>query len=49
MVGLIGGLGGFVVPIIFGYLLNSTGLWTSFRIFFCNLGVLFALGAKSNY
>ena len=33
MVGLIGGLGGFVGPIIFGYLLNSTGLWTSSWIF----------------
>jgi NNP family nitrate/nitrite transporter-like MFS transporter len=29
MVGVIGGLGGFVCPIIFGYLLNWTGLWTS--------------------
>lgn len=33
MVGLIGGLGGFFGPIIFGYLLNSTGLWTSSWIF----------------
>lgn len=33
MVGLIGGLGGFLGPIIFGYLLNSTGLWTSSWIF----------------
>lgn len=33
MVGLIGGLGGFVGSIIFGYLLNSTGLWTSSWIF----------------
>lgn len=29
MVGVIGGLGGFVCPIIFGYLLEWTGLWTS--------------------
>ncbi|KHJ39406.1 nitrate transporter [Pedobacter glucosidilyticus] len=29
MVGLIGGLGGFIGPIIFGYLLQSTGFWTS--------------------
>ncbi|SMD46006.1 MFS transporter, NNP family, nitrate/nitrite transporter [Aquiflexum balticum DSM 16537] len=29
MVGVIGGLGGFVCPIIFGYLLDWTGLWTS--------------------
>lgn len=29
MVGLIGGLGGFFGPIVFGYLLKSSGLWTS--------------------
>lgn len=29
MVGVIGGLGGFVCPILFGYLLEGTGLWTS--------------------
>lgn len=29
IVGVIGGLGGFVCPILFGYLLKSTGLWTS--------------------
>jgi NNP family nitrate/nitrite transporter-like MFS transporter len=29
MVGVIGGLGGFFFPIIFGYLLEWTGLWTS--------------------
>lgn len=29
LVGVIGGLGGFVCPILFGYLLRSTGLWTS--------------------
>lgn len=28
-VGLIGGMGGFMGPIIFGYLLESTGLWTT--------------------
>ena len=33
MVGLIGGLGGFFGPIIFGYLLSTTGLWTSSWIF----------------
>jgi NNP family nitrate/nitrite transporter-like MFS transporter len=40
MVGLIGGLGGFVGPIIFGYLLNSTGLWTSSWIFIFVISVL---------
>jgi NNP family nitrate/nitrite transporter-like MFS transporter len=29
LVGVLGGLGGFVLPIVFGYLLKGTGLWTS--------------------
>ncbi len=29
MVGVIGGLGGFFCPILFGYLLDGSGLWTS--------------------
>lgn len=29
MVGVLGGLGGFVCPILFGYLLEGTGLWSS--------------------
>ncbi|WP_255416134.1 MFS transporter [Reichenbachiella sp. MSK19-1] len=29
MVGVLGGLGGFCCPIIFGYLLEWTGLWSS--------------------
>ena len=29
MVGVLGGLGGWVCPIIFGYLLQTTGLWSS--------------------
>ncbi|XCF05360.1 MFS transporter [Tamlana crocina] len=29
MVGVLGGLGGFFCPIIFGYLLEGTGLWSS--------------------
>ncbi len=33
MVGMLGGLGGFFGPIIFGYLLSSTGFWTSSWIF----------------
>lgn len=33
MVGVLGGLGGFFCPIIFGYLLESTGLWTSCWMF----------------
>lgn len=37
LVGVIGGLGGFFCPILFGYLLKLTGLWTSCWLF---LGVL---------
>ena len=33
MVGMIGGLGGFFGPIIFGYLLTTTGIWSSSWIF----------------
>ncbi len=33
MVGVLGGLGGFFGPIIFGYLLEGTGLWTSCWMF----------------
>ena len=33
MVGLLGGLGGFFCPIIFSYLLNFTGLWSSSWMF----------------
>jgi NNP family nitrate/nitrite transporter-like MFS transporter len=40
MVGLIGGLGGFLGPIIFGYLLTYTGLWTSSWIFIFLVSVL---------
>lgn len=33
MVGMIGGLGGFFGPIIFGYLLTATGIWSSSWVF----------------
>jgi len=33
IVGVIGGLGGFFCPILFGFLLDSTGLWTSSWMF----------------
>ncbi|MBI5914083.1 MAG: NarK/NasA family nitrate transporter [Bacteroidetes bacterium] len=39
MVGVIGGLGGFFCPIIFGYLLKGTGLWTSCWMFMLLLSV----------
>lgn len=29
LVGVIGGLGGFVLPIVFGYVLKATGVWTT--------------------
>ncbi|MCP4204184.1 MAG: NarK/NasA family nitrate transporter [bacterium] len=34
MVGVLGGLGGFFCPIIFGYLLKGIGLWTTTWVFF---------------
>jgi len=40
MVGVLGGLGGFFCPIIFGYLLEWTGLWTSCWIFMCALSLV---------
>lgn len=40
IVGVLGGLGGFFGPIIFGYLLKSTGIWTSSWMF---LSVLVAI------
>ena len=40
MVGVLGGLGGFVSPIIFGYLLDATGLWTSSWMFMLILSVV---------
>ena len=40
MVGVLGGLGGFFGPIIFGYLLEGTGLWTSSWMFMFLLSAL---------
>ncbi len=40
MVGVLGGLGGFFSPIIFGYLLEYTGLWTSAWMFMWVLSVI---------
>lgn len=37
LVGVIGGLGGFFCPILFGYLLKATGLWTSCWLFLAAL------------
>ncbi len=37
IVGVLGGLGGFICPVVFGYLLKSTGLWTSCWMFFAVL------------
>lgn len=39
IVGVIGGLGGFFCPILFGYLLKLTGLWTSCWLFLALLSV----------
>ncbi|MBK8501850.1 MAG: NarK/NasA family nitrate transporter [Saprospiraceae bacterium] len=40
MVGVIGGLGGFFCPIVFGYLLVGTGLWTSCWMFMFLLSLI---------
>lgn len=40
IVGVMGGLGGFVCPVIFGYLLSETGIWTTTWIFFFWVSVI---------
>jgi NNP family nitrate/nitrite transporter-like MFS transporter len=40
MVGVLGGLGGFFCPIIFGYLLEASGLWTSSWMFVALLSLV---------
>ena len=40
IVGVIGGLGGFFCPILFGYLLKQTGLWTTTWMVFFVLSVV---------
>lgn len=40
MVGVLGGLGGFICPIVFGYLLEITGLWTSCWMFMLLVSVI---------
>jgi NNP family nitrate/nitrite transporter-like MFS transporter len=37
IVGVLGGLGGFFCPVIFGYLLKGTGIWTTCWMFFFGL------------
>jgi NNP family nitrate/nitrite transporter-like MFS transporter len=39
IVGVLGGLGGFFCPIMFGYLLQHTGIWTTCWMFFFLLSV----------
>ena len=39
IVGVLGGLGGFTCPILFGYLLSGTGIWTTCWMFFFALSV----------
>lgn len=39
MVGVLGGLGGFVCPILFGFLLESLGLWTSTWMFLFGVSI----------
>ena len=40
IVGVIGGLGGFFGPILFGYMLKGTGIWTTCWMFFFVLSVV---------
>lgn len=40
IVGVIGGLGGFFNPIIFGYMLNSTGVWTTCWLFLAIVSII---------
>jgi len=40
IVGVLGGLGGFAGPILFGYLLKATGLWTTMWMFLMVLSVI---------
>jgi NNP family nitrate/nitrite transporter-like MFS transporter len=37
---VIGGLGGFFCPIIFGYLLRATGIWTTTWMFLAALSLV---------
>ncbi|MCB0825375.1 MAG: NarK/NasA family nitrate transporter [Armatimonadetes bacterium] len=39
LVGVLGGLGGFVCPILFGYFLKGTGLWTSCWLFLALIAI----------
>lgn len=40
IVGVLGGLGGFFNPIIFGYLLKTTGIWTSCWMFLAIIAII---------
>ncbi len=40
IVGVLGGLGGFFFPILFGYMLEATGLWTTSWMFFAFLSAV---------
>ncbi|MCK6499653.1 MAG: MFS transporter, partial [Nitrospira sp.] len=40
IVGVLGGLGGFFFPIIFGYLLKWTGLWTTCWLFLMAIALI---------
>ena len=40
VVGVIGGLGGFFCPIVFGYLLRATGIWTTTWFFLAALSLV---------
>lgn len=48
LVGVIGGLGGFFSPILFGYLLEYTGIWTTCWMFFAALAAVCLLWKSSS-
>jgi NNP family nitrate/nitrite transporter-like MFS transporter len=39
IVGMLGGLGGFFSPVIFGFLLRATGIWTTSWVFLALIGL----------
>lgn len=40
LVGVLGGLGGFILPIFFGYLLKGTGVWTTCWLLLAGLSIV---------
>ena len=47
IVGVLGGVGGFICPILFGYLLGGTGIWTTCWFFFFAISLISLLWMHS--